>query len=175
MTDQLHVTLAAQYSSEEEAVEDFENIQAFHDGAGKDSSFDAALVTRDTSGKVAISQRVRGGKHHGGRNGLAVGAAGGLVLALFPAVALGSALLVAGGTGAGIGAIAGRIAKKSSTEDLKMLSETLQAGSAGIVLVTDGSEVDEMQELLTSATSVTRRELEFDEDALDEDTADSMR
>jgi hypothetical protein len=120
-------------------------------------------------GEISIVKRDDGGKSHGTRTGLSIGLASGLAVALFPAVALGGALLVAGGSGAGIGAIAGHIARKTPSKDLEAISETLDAGSAGIVLVVDPADADEVETLLTNATRVTRRELAVDSDELDED------
>ena len=130
-------------------------------------------VLRDKEGNVSIPKRGDGAKHHGARKGLAIGLAGGLVVALFPAVALGGALLVGGGAGAGIGAIAGHISNKASAEDLKTISETLHAGSAGIVIVADPADADEVQRELTHATGVTRKEIAVDDEKLDEEVQDA--
>jgi uncharacterized membrane protein len=173
MADQDYVALAAQYASEDDAVADFDRIHEHYKGAGKHAAFDAAVVVRDMDGKVSIPKRDDGAKHHGGRKGLAVGLAGGLVVALFPAVALGGALLVAGGTGAGIGAIAGHITNKSSADDLKTISETLDAGSAGIVIVALPADADEVQGLLTHATEVTRKEIAVDEEKMENEVQDA--
>jgi hypothetical protein len=101
MADKPYMAIAAQYASEDEAVADFDALHAHYKDAGKHASFDAAVVNRDKEGNVTIPKRDDGNKHHGGRKGLAIGLAGGLVVALFPAVALGGALLVGGGAGAG--------------------------------------------------------------------------
>ncbi|HEY2644630.1 MAG TPA: hypothetical protein VGI56_12825 [Galbitalea sp.] len=173
MADKAYVAIAAQYASEEEAVGDFDQLHAFYKAAGKHADFDAAVVVRDKEGKVSIPKRDDGTKHHGGRTGLAVGLAGGLLVALFPAVALGGALLVGGGAGAGIGAIAGHISNKSSAEDLKAISETLDAGSAGIVIVADPEDAEQVQKLLGKATKVTTKELAVDDKALDNEVQDA--
>ena len=173
MADQAYVAIAAQYASEDEAVADFDQIHAHYKDAGKHASFDAAVVVRDLEGKVSIPKRDDGAKHHGGRKGLAIGLASGIVVALFPAVALGGALLVGGGAGAGIGALAGHISNKASAEDLKTISETLDAGSAGIVVVVDPGDADEIQNLLTHATKVTRKDIAVDDEQLDNEVQDA--
>lgn len=173
MADQTYAAIAAQYSSEASAVADFDGIHAHYKDAGKHAAFDAAVVVRDKEGKVSIPKRDDGEKHHGGVKGLAIGLAGGLVVALFPAVALGGALLVGGGSGAGIGALAGHISKKSSAEDLKTISETLHAGSAGIVVVADPRDIDEVEKLLTHATSITKRTIAVDDAQLANDVQDA--
>lgn len=173
MADQAYVAIAAQYASEAEAVADFERIHEHYKNADKHTSFDAAVIKRDMEGKLSIPKRDDGGKHHGARKGLGIGLAGGLAVALFPAVALGGALLVAGGSGAGIGAIAGHIARKTPSKDLEAISETLDAGSAGIVLVVEPADSDEVQKLLEHATRVTVKELAVDEKELDEEVVNA--
>jgi uncharacterized membrane protein len=173
MADQPYVAIAAQYASEEAAVADFDLVHAHFKDAGKHAAFDAAVVVRDVDGSVSIPKRDDGAKHHGGRKGLAIGLAGGLVVALFPAVALGGALLAGGGAGAGIGALAGHIKNNASADDLKTISETLHAGSAGIVVVASPAEADEVQKLLKNAESVTRKEIALDDEKLDNEVQDA--
>jgi uncharacterized membrane protein len=173
MADKPYVAIAAQYASEDEAVADFDALHAHYKDSGKHASFDAAVVNRDKEGNVAIPKRDDGNKHHGGRKGLAIGLAGGLVVALFPAVALGSALLVGGGAGAGIGALAGHIKNKASAQDLKEITETLHAGSSGIVVVATPEEAEEVAALLTHATNITRKEIAVDEEKLDEEVSEA--
>jgi len=171
MADKSYVAVAAQYPSEADAVADFDQVAGHFKGdkEHKHDGFDAAVINRSLEGKIAIVKRDDGGKIHGTRTGLAVGLASGLAVALFPAVALGGALVVAGGSGAGIGAIASHIKRKTPTHDLEEISETLDAGSAGIVVVVDPADADEVEQLLSGATKVTRKELSVDEETLGED------
>lgn len=173
MADKPYVAIAAQYASEDEAVTDFDVLHAHFKDNGRHATFDAAVVVRDKEGNVAIPKRDDGAKHHGGRKGLAIGLAGGLVVALFPAVALGGALLVGGGAGAGIGALAGHLSKNAAADALKDISETLHAGSAGIVAVVDPTFAEEVQQLLTHATGVTTKEIAVDEEKLDEEVVNA--
>jgi uncharacterized membrane protein len=173
MADQAYTAIAAQYGSEDEAVADFDALHEHYKHAGKHAAFDAAVVVRDKEGNISIPKRDNKAKHHGGRKGLAIGLAGGLVVALFPAIALGGALLVGGGAGGGIGAIAGHISNKSSAEDLKTISETLDAGSAGIVVVVDPADAVEVQALLTHATRVTSKRIAVDDEKLENEVQDA--
>ena len=171
MAEESYVAVAAQYTSEDAAVADFDQLRAhYKEGGGHEhGSFDAAVINRGVDGELSIVRRDDGGKSHGTRKGLAIGLASGLAVALFPAVALGGALVAAGGSGAGIGAIAGHIARKTPSKNLEAISETLDAGSAGIVLVVDPADADEVMELLPNATGVTRKVLTVDKDELDHD------
>lgn len=173
MADQPYLAIAAQYASEDEATADFEAVHTYYKSLDKHTKFDAAVVVRDMEGKVSIPKRDDKSKSHGGRRGLGIGLAAGVVVALFPAVALGGALLAGAGSGAAIGAIAGHISNKSSAEDLKKITEALEAGSAGIVIVLDPAEADEVQKLLTHATAITRKEIKVDEEKLDDEVQEA--
>jgi len=171
MAEETYVAVAAQYASEDEAVADFDGIHAHYeeDDRHEHGPLDAAVIARGLDGKLSIVRRDDGGTSHGARKGLAIGLATGLAVAVFPAVALGGALLMAGGSGAGIGAVAGHIGRKTPSKDLEAISETLDPGSAGIVLVVDPADAAEVEELLAHATKVTRRDLAVDRDELDEE------
>lgn len=172
MADETYVALAAQYASEDDAVKDFEDAQAhFKDDKHEHEHgpIDAAVITRGVDGKLAIVRRTEGAKGHKTRKGLSIGLASGLAVALFPAVALGGALVVAGGSGAGIGAIAGHISRKTPSKDLEAIGATLDAGSAGIVLVAVPADADEVEALLGNATRVTKRDVAVDKDKLEEE------
>ena len=67
--------------------------------------------------------------------GAGLGLATGLVVALFPAAALGAAALIGAGTGGVLGAVAGHAAAGMSRDDLKELGEQLDAGEAGLIVV----------------------------------------
>ena len=171
MADETYVAVAAQYESEDAAVADFDALRDHYkdDDKHDHGPLDAAVITRGLDGKLSIVKGDEGAKGHKTRKGLSIGLASGLAVALFPAVAIGGALLVAGGSGAGIGAIAGHISRKTPSQDLEAISETLDAGSAGIVFVVDPAEATEVEELLTNATRVTRRALAVDSKELDEE------
>lgn len=175
MADETYVAVAAQYASEDEAVTDFEQLQTHYkeDDKHDHGPLDVAVITRGLDGKLAIVKRDEGAKGHKTRKGLSIGLASGLAVALFPAVAIGGALLVAGGSGAGIGAIAGHISRKTPSQDLESISETLDAGSAGIVLVVAPADADEVEKLLAKATKVRRKDITVDKDKLDDEVEGS--
>ncbi|WP_214468217.1 DUF1269 domain-containing protein [Microbacterium flavescens] len=170
MADQQFVAIAAQYADEAVADADFdEMVTHLKESGHKHDFFDAALIRRGLDGKLTLVKREDSGKHRSTKKGLKIGLATGLAVALFPAVALGSALVVAGGSGAGLGAIAGHISRKSPSKDLEAISETLNAGSAGIVLVVDPADADEVKTSLVNATKVTQKDLAVDSERLDEE------
>lgn len=174
MADETFVAVAAQYENEDAAVADFDELREhYKEDKHEHGPLDVAVITRGLDGKLAIVKRDEGAKGHKTRKGLKIGLASGLAVALFPAVAIGGALLVAGGSGAGVGAIAGHISRKTPSKDLEAISETLDAGSAGIVLVVAPADADEVEKLLTNATKVRRKELTVDKDELDNEVEGS--
>ena len=157
MAEETCVAIAAQYDSEDGAVADFDEIHAHymeHD-RHEHGPFDAAVITRGLDGKLRIVKRDDGGIGRGTRKGLVIGLAIGLALALLPAVTLGGALVVAGGCGAGIGAIAGHLARRTPSQNLEEIGATLDAGSAGIVVIVDPDAAAEVETLLARAIRTT--------------------
>jgi uncharacterized membrane protein len=91
-------------------------------------AYDAAVIERKDNGKVKIAKKHETPTRVGGVGGGTVGLATGLVIALFPAAAIGGGLLAATtGTGAALGAWAGHAAAGMSRSDLKELGEQLEA------------------------------------------------
>ena len=173
MAEQPYVAIVAQYADEKTAVADFDSIHVHFKQVGKNAAFDVAVIVRDLDGKVTIRKRDDELEQGGAGKGISMGIAGGLAIALFPAVALGGALLVGGGAGAGIDAIARHISGRSSADSLKAMSETLNAGSAGLVIVVVPTHASEMLALLTHASTVTQKDLAVDEKQLENDVQDA--
>jgi uncharacterized membrane protein len=110
------------HSSEPQAVHDL------HVNDGLIDAYDAAVIERKDNGKVKIAKKHETPTRVGGVGGGTVGLATGLVIALFPAAAIGGGLLAATtGTGAALGAWAGHAAAGMSRSDLKELGEQLEA------------------------------------------------
>ena len=94
------------YASKDDAVDDYEAIKDLHTELGLIDVYDAAVVERRADGKVKIVKKHETPTRVGGVLGGGVGLATGLVIALFPAAAIGAGLLVgttAGGAVLGVG------------------------------------------------------------------------
>src|SRR5690349_20727721 len=123
---------AGVYNDVEDAVADYEAIKDLHTEAGLIDAYDAAIVERRADGKVKIKKKHETPTRVGGVLGGGIGLATGLVVALFPAAAIGGGLLAAtGGGGAVLGSVAGHAAAGMSRKSLKELGEQLDAGESG--------------------------------------------
>ena len=84
---------------------DYEALKDLHTDAGLIDAYDAAVIERRGDGKVKIAKKHETPTRVGGVLGGGVGLATGLVVALFPAAAIGGGLLAATtGGGALLGA-----------------------------------------------------------------------
>ena len=96
----------------------------------------------------------------------------GLVIALFPAAAIGGGLLLGTtGVGAALGAVAGHAAAGMSRKDLKELGEQLDAGQAGLVVVGVADSGAQIEGAMKGAEKVQEKQLTADVDDIAKDAA----
>jgi uncharacterized membrane protein len=158
------------YASAEGALADYAAIHDLHSEVGLIDAYDAAVIERNADGKVKIIKKHETPTRVGGVLGGGVGLATGLVIALFPAAAIGGGLLLATGAGGAIlGSVAGHAAAGMSRSDLKELGENLDNGQAGLVVVA----VSDMEAKVTAgmkrAQKVEAKELKADQKAIEEE------
>ena len=137
-------------------------------------AYDAAVVERKADGKVKIIKKHETPTRVGGVFGGGVGLATGLVIALFPAAAIGGGLLL--GTtagGAALGLIAGHAAAGMSRNDLKELGDALDAGQAGLVVVAVADMEAKVRTTMQRAEQVQAKELRADQEALEAEAKDA--
>lgn len=115
----------ATYPNEEAARADYDVVKDLHaiDVVG---TYDAAVVTKDSAGKVHVNKDEMATRH-GGWGGAAAGAVIGI---LFPPAILGSAV-----AGAAVGGIGGHLWRGISRSDVKELGELIDAGEAALLVV----------------------------------------
>ncbi|MGZ4692869.1 MAG: hypothetical protein ACXWA3_04515 [Acidimicrobiales bacterium] len=110
----------------------------------------------------------------GGVMGGGVGLATGLVIALFPAAAIGGGLLaVTGGGGALLGAVAGHAAAGMSRKDLKEAGEALDKGTAGLVVVGVSDMQSKIERAMAKAERVEAKQLKADAAEIEKDAKES--
>jgi len=163
------------YSDVDDAKADYQAVHDLHVKDGLIDAYDAAVIERKDNGKVKIVKKHETPTRVGGVGGGTVGLATGLVIALFPAAAIGGGLLAATtGTSAALGAWAGHAAAGMSRSDLKELGEQLDAGQAGLIVVGVSDMGAKIEKVMTNADKVEERQLDADvaELAKDAETTD---
>lgn len=160
------------YADVEDAKADYRAVHDLHVDDDLIDAYDAAVIERKENGKVKIVKTHETPTRVGGVGGGTVGLATGLVIALFPAAAIGAGLLAATtGTGAALGAWAGHAVAGMSRGDLKELGEHLDAGQAGLVVVGVSDVGAKIERGMARAEKVEGRRLEADTAELADDVA----
>jgi uncharacterized membrane protein len=164
-----YMLVAAQYVDEQDALADYDGVEQLYRDLDVIDTYDAAVVTKDDSGKVRIVKKVEEPTRHGAVAGLVVGLAVGALVALFPAVAIGAGLAVGGATGAAIGATAGHVARGMSRQDLMDLGELLDSGTSGLVVVAATDVADRVETAISRGKDVLKKQVQLDADGLKAD------
>ncbi len=149
--------LVATYPDEYQARDDYLVVKDAH-AAGLVGSYDAAIITKDASGKIH-ENKDETATRHGAWWGIAAGAAVGV---LFPPSLLGAA--AAGGV---IGGVSGHLAKGMSRSDAKELGDFIDPGQAGLIVVGESKIEDTIKKAVTRAQKQTARELDVDPKNID--------
>jgi uncharacterized membrane protein len=158
------------YPSVEDAESDYQLVKDLHTQAGMLDAYDAAVIEKRDNGKVRITKKHETPTRAGGVLGGGVGLATGLVVALFPAAAIGGGLLAATTAGGAVlGAVSGHAAAGMSRSDLKELGEYLDAGQAGLVVVGVTEMEDDIKQSMNHAEKVETRELQADTAEIEQD------
>jgi uncharacterized membrane protein len=158
------------YADLDDALADYDAVKQLHTDAGLIDAYDAAVIQRKDNGKVKIVKKHETPTRVGGVLGGGVGLATGLVIALFPAAAIGGGLLLATtGGGAILGSGAGHAAAGMSRGDLKELGEHLDAGQAGLVVVAVADMEAKVEAAMKHAEKVHAKQLKADQKALEEE------
>ncbi len=126
------------YSSEAAARSDYAGVKDLH-AVGAVGTYDAAVITKDHSGKVHVNKDEMATRH-GAWGGAAVGAVVGI---LFPPAIIGSAIV-----GAAVGGVGGHLWRGMSRSDVKEFGEVIDAGQAALVIVGEST----LEEALDKAT-----------------------
>jgi uncharacterized membrane protein len=163
------------YAGVDDALTDYDLVKELHTEAGLIDAYDAAVIERNDKGKVKIVKKHETPTRVGGVLGGGIGLATGLVIALFPAAAIGGGLLL-GTTGGGalLGAVAGHAAAGMSRNDLKELGESLDAGQAGLVVVAVSDMEAKVREAMKHAAKVEAKKLEADQAALESEAKEAQ-
>ena len=163
--DTLYV-LAAAYDDPADAVEDYEAVKALYYAVKTSHDFDAAVIAKDDAGKVSIVKKHEQPTRHGAAVGLGWGLAAGVAAALFPPIGILGAVAVGAGGGAAIGAVTGHASGGMSRSDLKELGETLDAGTAGLLVVYEANLAEQVTANIKAANRLISRATDMAADQL---------
>jgi uncharacterized membrane protein len=162
------------YGDVKDALEDYEAVKELHTKEKLIDAYDAAVIERKENGKVKIVKKHETPTRVGGVLGGGFGLATGLVIALFPAAAIGGGLLLATtGSGAVLGAVAGHAAAGMSRGDLKDLGEELDAGEAGLVVVAVADMEAKVKDAMKRAEKLGMKVMKADQKEIEADAKEA--
>ena len=138
------------YAQKSDAEADYGDVKTLHDG-GAIGFYDAAVITKDTDGRVHVNKDELTTRH-----GALVG---GLLSILFP-----PALLV----NVAAGALIGHLWRGLSRADMKDLGETLDSGEVALVVVAELKLEETFANEFSRANRRTEKHLNLDSDELGE-------
>jgi uncharacterized membrane protein len=138
------------YVDEAAARDDYQVIKDLH-SAGAVGTYDAAVVTKDSNGKVHVSKDEMATRH-GGWGGAAVGAVVGI---LFPPSIIGTAAV-----GAAVGGIGGHLWRGMSRADVKEFGEVIDDGTAALVVVGESKVEQAVDKAALKAEKHVAKELD---------------
>ena len=154
---------AGVYDQVDDALADYDAVHKLHTEDNLIDAYDAVVIERTSSGKVEIRKKHETPTRVGGVLGGGFGLATGLVIALFPAAAIGGGLLAATtGTGAVLGSVAGHAAAGMSRKDVKDLGENLDKGQAGLVVVAVADMEAKVESAMKHAQKIESKKMKAD-------------
>lgn len=163
-TDSTFIFIAT-YPDEDAAQDDYQVVKDLH-ARGLVGSYDAAVVTKDASGKVH-ENKDETATRHGAWWGIAAGAAIGVI---FPPAVLGAAAV-----GGVIGGVSGHLAKGMSRSRAKELGDFIDPGQAGLVVVGESKVKEAVQKAVTRAVNQTAEDLDMDPKDLDKELQQAIK
>lgn len=137
------------YPDETSARSDYEVVKDLH-AVGAIGTYDAAVITKDESGKVHVNKDEMATRH-GGWGGVAAGAVVGI---LFPPSIIASALV-----GGAIGGVSGHLWRGMSRGDVKELGDVIDAGQAALLIVGESTIEDAVNKAELKAEKHVAKEL----------------
>jgi len=146
------------YASEAAARDDYGMVKDLH-ASGAVGTYDAAVVTKDDSGKVHVNKDEMATRH-GAWGGAAVGAVIGI---LFPPSIIGTAIV-----GSAVGGVSGHLWRGMSRSDVKELGDVIDLGQAALVVVGDSKVEQALDKATLKAEKHVAKELDVSTKDIDE-------
>ena len=142
---------AGAYDSLDEAQADFAALGELHN-LKFFGRYQAAIFTKDDEGKVKVLDTTSTTRTTGAKWGAAIGGVLGVV---FP-----PSILVSAAAGAGIGAVAGNLAKGWMSWDVKDIAEMAENGTSGVIVIAEATPERGAEELLKHAKKYAKRQID---------------
>jgi uncharacterized membrane protein len=152
MSDKPVFVYAATYAERSDAEADYDALLDLH-AASLIGTYDVALITKDTDGKVHVMKHEKP-TQHGAWTGIAVGAVVGV---LFP-----PSIIAGAAVGGVAGGVIGHVRKGMSRGDAKELGELLEEGQAALIVVGESRLEEQLDKALTRAEKSIEKELDAD-------------
>ena len=149
------------YGSVDDALMDYDAVKdLYHNGVI--DTYDAAVVEKDADGNVHVHKHEKP-TQKGAWAGIGVGAVVGV---LFP-----PAIIPMAAAGGVAGGVIGHVWKGMSRSDMKDLGETLDAGTAALVVIGKSSLADKIAKATAKAQKTTEKQLNVDAKDFDKQLA----
>jgi uncharacterized membrane protein len=149
------------YEDVEDATADYTEVKDLY-SRGVIDTYDAAVINKDFDGTVHVSKREKP-TQKAAWTGAIVGA---VVAVLFP-----PAIIPMAAAGGLTGGLLGHIMAGMSRADLKELGETLDIGTAALVVIGKTSLAEKLAKAVTRAEKTIEKQMEIDAKSLDRELA----
>ncbi len=145
------------YPDEVSARNDYEVLKDLH-LRGAIGTYDAAVLTKDGSGKIHVNKDEMATRH-GAWGGAAAGA---LVGILFPPSIIGTAIV-----GAAVGGVSGHLWRGMSRADVKELGDIIDDGEAALIIVGESFLETALEKFELKADKRVAKELDVKSNDID--------
>jgi uncharacterized membrane protein len=159
MSDKPVFLYIATYNDVNDAEADYNAAKALYQN-GVIATYDAAIITKDASGKVHVTKHEKP-TQHGAWTGAAIGAVVGLVFP--PSIVVGAAV------GAGVGALAGHLAKGIPRSDMDQIGNMLRASTTALLILGESNLQLQLQQAVTHAVKQAQYQVQMDSKEFDQD------
>jgi len=149
------------YEDVDDATADYTEVKDLY-SRGVIDTYDAAVINKDFDGTVHVSKREKP-TQKAAWTGAIVGA---VVAVLFP-----PAIIPMAAAGGLTGGLLGHIMAGMSRADLKELGETLDIGTAALVVIGKTSLAEKLAKAVTRAEKTIEKQMEIDAKSLDRELA----
>ena len=149
------------YEDVEDATADYTEVKDLY-SRGVIDTYDAAVINKDFDGTVHVSKREKPTQKAAWTGAIA----GAVVAVLFP-----PAIIPMAAAGGLTGGLLGHIMAGMSRADLKELGETLDIGTAALVVIGKTSLAEKLAKAVTRAEKTIEKQMEIDTKNLDRELA----